>query len=380
MLKNEMGSSPSLNFIAEKHVDNIPPIMQNLEKVLESAVKKETLKLSLTHKLLLDYLTHCSVDQRRSIIESLKENIPEICHSREGSRVAMICIWNADVKERKTIVKSFKGLAVKSCLDEFARRALFAIFDCVDDTKLVNSILTTEIGNNVAEVANDRFGVWVLHYLVHPRDYRVFGKGLIELLRQGDNNAMSKKPAAERYGELYGCIREPLFTFLKSNVRELILNKVTSALLLDALEPNDPSCPLQREVDVEDKEACFRAIAEVANDEFIPNIAEQSENPHIIQAGCGRFVLRKLLQSDAKQVDAKLSDFMADLPSEQLNSFTAINSGCFALMDMAKCGSKKAREAVRSCVNLAALRKSSLVGANLLLVEMLADAANKKTK
>ncbi len=35
------------------------------------------------------------------------------------------------------IVKSFKGLAVKTCHEEFGRLVLMAIFDCVDDTVLV---------------------------------------------------------------------------------------------------------------------------------------------------------------------------------------------------------------------------------------------------
>ena len=42
------------------------------------------LKLSITHKLLYDFLRYCSVEQRNSLIESLKDFLPEICHTHEG--------------------------------------------------------------------------------------------------------------------------------------------------------------------------------------------------------------------------------------------------------------------------------------------------------
>lgn len=80
----------------------MPSLVQSLEKLLEKTVLKiPMLKLTLTHKLLLDYLTHCSPDQRKSMIDSMKDQLPEICHTQEGSRAALLCIWNADVKERK---------------------------------------------------------------------------------------------------------------------------------------------------------------------------------------------------------------------------------------------------------------------------------------
>jgi len=118
------------------------------------------LKLSLTHRLLLDYLTHCTAEQRKSVIETIQDHVPEIVHSREGSRAAMLCIWHADTKEQKVvglvrfiksmkspwilfqaIVKSFKGLVLKTCCDEFARRALFAMFDRVEETALITEYI-----------------------------------------------------------------------------------------------------------------------------------------------------------------------------------------------------------------------------------------------
>ena len=131
-----------------------------------------------------------------------------------------------------------------------------------------------------------------------------------------------------------------------------------------------------REIPAHHETACFRAIAEICCDEFIPNAVEGV--PHIVAAGAGRFVLRKLLQADSRRRRSgegggppMLSDSIADLvPADQLGLFTAINSGCFALLEMAKSGSVNARAAVLRAVNTSSLRQSALVGAGALLTEL----------
>jgi hypothetical protein len=84
----------------------------------------------------------------------------------------------------QAIVKSLTGLVVNCCKDHFARRLLFAIFDVVDDTKRVNKLITQVIAENLSDLIYNKSAVWVLHYLVRPRDHHVFGKGLIEILQK----------------------------------------------------------------------------------------------------------------------------------------------------------------------------------------------------
>uniref|UniRef100_A0A914HDW5 PUM-HD domain-containing protein n=1 Tax=Globodera rostochiensis TaxID=31243 RepID=A0A914HDW5_GLORO len=368
--KNEQNIPVSLlhiEAIARNYPQKIPSIVQSLEKLLEKAVVKiPTLKLSLTHKLLLDYLTNCTPDQRQSMIDSLKDQLPEICHSIEGSRAALLCVWNASTKERKAIVNSFKGLAIRSCQDEYARRVLFGIFDTVDDTTLVNEVITKEIANNIADLVYNKIGVWVFHYLVHPRDQRVFGKGLNQLLKQGDSNPNSKKLSQLRYSELFECVREPLMTFIKANMRDMLSNKISSVLVLDTLEVPSLSDPFLREICDADLDECFRAITEIASDEFIPHSPDGPS--HIVQGGCARFVFRKLLQSDPRRRDGhRLSDFLADLPAESLSSWTGMDCGCYTLVEMFKSGSDKGREVLRQAITVKMLQNSHLAGAKALL-------------
>lgn len=106
--------------------------------------------MTISHKLLSDFFRFCTKTQKLEMIDLIKERLPEICHTKEGSDVCLEAIWNTDSKNRKLIVKSFKGLAVKSAMDQYARRVLFALFDTIDDTTLLNKIITKEIADNVA--------------------------------------------------------------------------------------------------------------------------------------------------------------------------------------------------------------------------------------
>ncbi|KAK6059582.1 hypothetical protein COOONC_02785 [Cooperia oncophora] len=76
-------------------------ILQHLEEQLLTLVDKTTVRLSLCHRLLKDFATHCEPDQLTNLIDSLKDKIPEIVHTPDGSYVAMKCIWHANVKDRK---------------------------------------------------------------------------------------------------------------------------------------------------------------------------------------------------------------------------------------------------------------------------------------
>lgn len=168
------------------------------------------------------------------------------------ARYGLICIAFL-IFGIQLILKSFKGYAVKSAVDQYARRVLFAFFDCIDDTMLLNKTITKEIADNIAgenqiaiitiqrlylDVVYDKWGVSVLHYIVHPRDARIFGQGgLVNILKQGDNNEHSKKKPAERYKQIFDGLKESLYTFMAANMKEMLYNKISAVLVLDALEP-----------------------------------------------------------------------------------------------------------------------------------------------
>lgn len=103
------------------------------------------------------------------------------------------------------------------------------------------------------------------------------------------------------------------------------------------------------------------------------------DEPHILRYGPPRFVFRKLMKVEPLQTGVKLSDLVADLPREHLSSFTRLNCGCFALIEMMQSGSEKGKRAVIEAVNLAALKHSGLVGGKALLEEITSCLQSKVT-
>ena len=86
------------------------------------------------------------------MIESLREYIPSFLHTRDGTRVAMHCIWSGSAKDRKTSVKSLKTHVAKVCMEEQGHLLLLSIFDSVDDTVLVQKVIL-DVSNRLALIA-----------------------------------------------------------------------------------------------------------------------------------------------------------------------------------------------------------------------------------
>jgi pumilio family protein 6 len=75
------------------------------------------------------------------MIELMHKAIVQVLHTKEGSRVAMICIWHGTPKDRKAIIKSFKTYIRKICMEEYGHLVMLAVFDSVDDTVLVKKVI-----------------------------------------------------------------------------------------------------------------------------------------------------------------------------------------------------------------------------------------------
>uniref|UniRef100_A0A915AZ66 PUM-HD domain-containing protein n=1 Tax=Parascaris univalens TaxID=6257 RepID=A0A915AZ66_PARUN len=366
LFKADEEKTVTIKEIIEKEPAKKTSIMRCLEELLKDIVPKSQLKLSLTHRLLNEFLTHCSSEQMNEMVDSLKDRLPEIVHTNDGTRVALRCIWNGTVKERKVMVKNFKSLVVKTCLEEFGHRVLIAMFDTVDDTVLVNRYIIQEISNDIRTVALNRYGERVLHYLVNPRDRRYFGKGSLDIFKEGDNNAYSKKDANQRYAQLFAGIVKHLLTFIVANLNELLYDALTALLVLSVLEPRSDTDLFERTIDDEDRSACYAEIAKICAEEFVPC---DTERLHPIEHPQAHFVISKLLRADSK-FDVKLSDHLAKLGSEKLASWISCNKGCFILVHILENGSEEAKKIVTDAIPLSTLKGYSTKGSVALIKKL----------
>lgn len=90
-----------------------------------------------------------------------------------------------NAKDRKSIIKSFKGHVNKIAAEEQGHLALLALFDSVDDTKLVGKAIIGELVPNLKEVLATKHGRDVIVYLMAPRNTVWFYPGTLDILKLG---------------------------------------------------------------------------------------------------------------------------------------------------------------------------------------------------
>ncbi|CAG7838179.1 unnamed protein product [Allacma fusca] len=180
--------------------------LNRLNALLKKQIEKGRWRLSLFHTLLYEYLNHAGEEDKKDMLETIREHLLEMVHTKEGARVAMISMWQSDKKARKLIVKSLKGKVVDVCKETHGYRVLLALFDCVDDTVLVIKAIVQEILSNIADVMSSDSGRKVILYLLAPREKNFFDQDTIQYLATGDGNPFTKKSIADIHKELKAAV------------------------------------------------------------------------------------------------------------------------------------------------------------------------------
>jgi pumilio family protein 6 len=292
-----------------------PLIMRYLHESITPLLDKNAVKHSIVHRAMLDFFLHADPTSRSDMIELMHKAIVQVLHTKEGSRVAMICIWHGTPKDRKAIIKSFKTYIRKICMEEYGHLVMLAVFDSVDDTVLVKKVIIPEIVSGLDDITQSVFGRKVLHYLLSPRDRHFFHPDIIGILQQGDSNAHSKKEASVRWSELKDAISPALLAYVAQNAKEMLCDKPSSLLLQSVLE----------NATGELNEA-MEAVAMVAGEEF-------DSQSHVVCDPCGHLALKKLIQHDAsRQGPPYFSEILVSkLHDNSVTQWMSINRGAFVI-------------------------------------------------
>ncbi len=117
-----------------------------------------------------------------------------------------------------------------------------AIFDSIDDTKLVSKIILDELFRTINELMDNEYGRKIVKYLIAPRDTRFFLKDYNKRLEGGDSSETSKKDKKTRYNELLQYSMKFLEEYLSKNLSKCLLNgplSVLVPLIINKLESPD---------------------------------------------------------------------------------------------------------------------------------------------
>lgn len=350
---SEVETATSMADLIKANNDKKALLMKNFCANIIYISAKSAAQCSFFHHLCWNFFENCDdINMKLETAACLKDRIPEMLHTREGALASMHCIWLCSVKDRKAIVKSLKTLVRKVCFEEYGHLVLLAIFDSVDDTVLVSSVILKEIRENLADILANKYGVRVLLYLLNNRDAHYFNTKQAEMLAHGDSNLISKKPMETRRSELLSNISQSLIDFAAEHAKEMILESQNCPFLFNMI------CQYA----IGEKSTLHQAVCDILREEFIP---ANMENLHLIEHNRGHFVLKQLIKNDKT-----LSSIIVDeLNQDVLGSWLTCNKGTFILLHMFENGDEKVKKAVKNCVlkNKKRLEKYSFKSAQILI-------------
>ncbi|XP_041475303.1 pumilio homolog 3-like [Lytechinus variegatus] len=336
----------NLEEILEKDPTLRQGIMDHMLKTLTPLLDKTVIKHTIVHKAIYDFLLHAPDKMRAELIEAMRDVVVQILHTQDGARAAMHCLWFGSAKDRKVMIKSFKTFVLKICKEEFGHKVLFALFDCVDDTKIVSKVIIEEMMKNAYEVATDQYGRKVLLYLLAPRDASHFHPDLVKQLQKGDGNQISKKDSVVRRKELLEAVSPALLKLLITHTKEMAYSKSNSQLALAMLQHIHG-----------DKNAVYSMLATLAAEELIPilvNDPSKMDDMHIVEHPSGHLLFKRLLAHEKTErekgdVQSSLSScLLEELSDENIKSWLRINRGALVLVSLADCGNADATERIRT--------------------------------
>ncbi|XP_041816220.1 pumilio homolog 3 isoform X2 [Chelmon rostratus] len=313
--------------VVEGNPDKLNNIIDEMKQILTPMAQKEqVIKHSLVHKVFLDFFLFAPDKQRTEMIESIRESVVYMAHTHDGARVAMHCLWHGSAKDRKVIIKTMKTYMVKFATGEFGHLVLLAMFDCVDDTKLVRQAVLSEILSSLDEVISNKYGKKVLLYLLSPRDPAHLLPEIIKVLEKGDGNAHSKKDMATRRKELLEVISPPLLEYLRANADTMVMDKATSVTISDILAS---ACG--------DLRPAMTAVAQLANQELVPG--GTSGQLHMAEHPAGHLVLKWLIEQDMMLAEAgkeeRFGRILVDtVGTDKLKSWVKVNRGAMVLCSL----------------------------------------------
>ncbi|CAL5393380.1 unnamed protein product [Camellia sinensis] len=249
-------------------------VLRYMSSLFQPILEKGIVDHSIIHKALMEYFSIadkyvggflsrlvllflnqvCLKASAADVIQQLSGPLlVRMIHTREGSRIAMLCIKHGSAKERKKIIKGMKGHVGKIAHDQFGSMVLACILSIVDDTKLVTKVVIRELQTMLKELVLEKNGRRPLLQLLHPNYPRYFSpddlgesdlnsdsdkkKKTLEVGKDGEENSGTEDVIAESNKSTSGESTDLIDGGKKDHLvrrQELLVNSGLAESLIDA--------------------------------------------------------------------------------------------------------------------------------------------------
>lgn len=137
----------SLEYIGDSFKD---VAVESAATVLNQLIDKENLlRFEIIHAAVKEYLhvvmTSYPKEKSQELAVLLAPVLVHFAHTKPGINVAVNCVKILDAKHRKKVIRGLKTHIRKLLENEYGHRLVLALFEWVDDTRLVGKTVSTEI-------------------------------------------------------------------------------------------------------------------------------------------------------------------------------------------------------------------------------------------
>ncbi|ESK93677.1 puf family rna-binding protein [Moniliophthora roreri MCA 2997] len=174
---------------------------------------------------------------RREMFEVCQDVLPELVHTKDGSRAVREFLAQGGAKDRKQILKALKPHIERMCLDDEAQLVLFTAIDVIDDTKLLHKSVVAQMTESGSVLIATPQGRRALFYLLIPRTRRHFTPAQIASLAETDQarSVTSKKDDSIRKDEVRSFASEGLVQWVAEKGAELCLEPGASLVVAEIM-------------------------------------------------------------------------------------------------------------------------------------------------
>ena len=246
--------SADLKEIFAKHPEKRTPIMGSLHNLVNQLIQKKTTGFTMLHDAMLQYYLNVmpASEEASDFMELLKGDeegdlLKNLAFTNSGARLVSLVLAHGNAKDRKQILKTYKGTFQALAFDKYGHRVLLTAYDVIDDTVLTaKSIFPELLGKEnsledqyetlIRYTADPNARTTIL-YLFASRAKAVLSSEDLEFLKEVHHirTNTSKKDPEVRRSELVQALSPPLLSFIAAKADTLVETSFGCHLVTEVL-------------------------------------------------------------------------------------------------------------------------------------------------
>ena len=230
------------------------PVMRSLHEMINLLVQKKTTGFTMLHDAMLQYYLNVQQgsEEATEFIELLKGDeegdlLKNLAFTQPGSRLVCLVLAYSTAKDRKLIIRAYKGIVPMMAYDVNAHHVILTAYDVIDDTVLTNKTIISELlGNNsesedrqkeFLDAADNLVARTSFLYPFSGRSKAILSNEDLKILDEVDTirKTTSKKDPETRQKELVSHLSAPLLALIENNAVKLVSSSFGCQFITEVL-------------------------------------------------------------------------------------------------------------------------------------------------